>query len=64
MEATADPTVNALLVADLPPPAVETVIPVPAFVRVTSPVHTPFAKAPVFVGAIVPVVSVSVFVPV
>ncbi len=40
------------------------VTPVPDLVIATLPVQTPFAKAVVLVGLIVPVVSVRAFVPV
>ena len=56
-------TENVLLVPDLPAPVVLMVIPVPAVINVTGPVHTPSVKEPVVVGLMVPG-AVNVFCPV
>ena len=53
-----------LLVPVFPPSLVVIVIPVPAVFMVTCPVHTPFVKAVVIVGLIVPDDVDKLFVPV
>ena len=52
-----------LLVPDIPEPVEKSVTPELAPVTVTEPVQTPFEKAPVLVGLIVPVETFRVLVP-
>jgi hypothetical protein len=55
---------KVLLVPDFPPPLVEIMSPLGAAVIVIFPVQMPETKEPVLVGEILPLLSVSVLVPV
>jgi hypothetical protein len=56
-------TVKLLLVPVMPEPVVKSVTPELAPVTITEPVQTPFEKAPVLVGLIVPIETFKVLVP-
>jgi len=56
-------TLKLLLVPVIPEPVVKRVTPELAPVTITEPVQTPFEKAPVLVGLIVPVETFKVLVP-
>jgi hypothetical protein len=56
-------TVKLLLVPVMPEPVVKSVTPESAPVTITEPVQTPFEKAPVLVGLIVPFETFKVLVP-